>query len=65
MHTLLFEPVRLVADPQVDDIVSVENVAVLVNEILLSESRALLHPHVASGIRYLEKAWLEARGHTQ
>mmetsp|Transcript_32251 Transcript_32251/g.42717 ORF Transcript_32251/g.42717 Transcript_32251/m.42717 type:complete len:510 (+) Transcript_32251:277-1806(+) len=60
--TLLLELVRLVSNPRVDDVVGVEDVAVLVDKVLLSESWQLLHPHVACRVRHLEEARLEAGG---
>ena len=59
--TLLLELVRLVADPGVDSVEGIEDVAVVVQQVFLSEARNFLHPHEARGVRYGEEAWFETR----
>jgi len=60
--TLLLKLVRLVTNPCVDNIVGIQDVAVVDHEILLSEGGNLFHPHVSSRVGHGEEAWLEARG---
>lgn len=59
--TGLLELVGLVADPSEDGVVGIKDVTVFVEQIFLSESGKLFHPHVSRGVGNGEKAGLEAR----
>lgn len=55
--------VGLVADPDVDGVVGVKDLAILIVEVLLHEAEELLDEHVASGVGDVEKPGLEVSRH--
>lgn len=55
--------VRLVADPDVDGVVGVKDLAILIVKILLHEAKEFLDEHVTSGVRDVEKSSLKVSGH--